>query len=126
MNWMPFAFLTHDPFASGLALLALVWFAAKIGGEVALRLGLPAVAGELGAGLGLAALHRSLPALPSAGESPELALLANLGVVVLMFSVGLESTVPQMLKVGFASLRVAVVGVLVPMGLGLAGAWQFV
>jgi len=42
---------------------------------------------------------------------------------VLMFAVGLESTVPQMMKVGLASLRVAVIGVVVPMVLGLAGAW---
>ena len=40
-----------------------------------------------------------------------------------MFAVGLESTVPQMLKVGAASLRVALVGVVVPMAAGLAGAW---
>lgn len=120
---MPFALLSHDPFASGLALLALVWLAAKLGGEVALRLRLPAVAGELGAGLALAALHQSFPAFPNLGQSAEAGVLANLGVVVLMFAVGLESTVPQMLKVGLPSLRVAIVGVLLPMGLGLAGAW---
>jgi Kef-type K+ transport system membrane component KefB len=37
--------------------------------------------------------------------------------------VGLESTVPQMLKVGIASLRVALIGVVLPMAAGLAGAW---
>jgi Kef-type K+ transport system membrane component KefB len=40
-----------------------------------------------------------------------------------MFAVGLESTVPQMLKVGAASLRVALIGVVVPLAAGLAGAW---
>jgi Kef-type K+ transport system membrane component KefB len=54
--------------------------------------------------------------------SPATELLGGLGVVVLMFAVGLESTVPQMLKVGLASLRVALIGVAAPMGAGLLGA----
>lgn len=120
---MPLALIVADPFASALMLLALMWVAAKLGGEVALRFKLPAVAGELGAGLALAALHRVLPRFSNLGDSPEVAVVANLGVTVLMFSVGLESTVPQMLKVGMASLRVAVLGVVAPMALGLAGAW---
>jgi Kef-type K+ transport system membrane component KefB len=40
-----------------------------------------------------------------------------------MFAVGLESTVSQMMKVGVASLRVALIGVALPMAAGLAGAW---
>ncbi len=119
---MPLALLATDPVAFSLLLLALVWLAAKLGGEVALRLKLPAVAGELGAGLALAALHHGFPAFPALGESAEVGVLASLGVVVLMFSVGLESTVPQMMRVGFASLRVALIGVVIPMGLGLGGA----
>lgn len=119
----PLALLVADPFASTLALLALVWLAAKAGGEIALRLKLPAVAGELSAGLALAAMHRAVPGFPDLGGSPGAEVLANLGVIVLMFAVGLESTVPQMLKVGLASMRVAVIGVLAPMAAGLAGAW---
>jgi Kef-type K+ transport system membrane component KefB len=87
------------------------------------RLKLPAVTGELAAGLALAALHRAWPLMPEVAASPAAELLGGLGVVVLMFAVGLESTVPQMLKVGLASLRVAVIGVVVPMAAGLAGAW---
>lgn len=117
------ALLVADPFAGTLVLLALVWVAAKLGGEVAQRLELPAVAGELSAGLALAALHRTYPAFPNVGAATEANVLANLGVIVLMFAVGLESTVPQMLKVGFASLRVAVIGVVAPMAVGLGGAW---
>jgi len=118
-----FAPVVADPFAGTLLLLALVWLAAKAGGELALRLGLPAVAGELSAGLALAALHRAFPLLPDLGRSPGADVLANLGVILLMFAVGLESTVPQMLKVGMASLRVALLGVAIPMLAGLAGAW---
>ncbi|MBI4913156.1 MAG: cation:proton antiporter [Acidobacteria bacterium] len=120
---MTLALLVADPFAGTLALLALVWLAAKAGGELALRLRLPAVAGELAAGLALAALHRGFPGFPDVASSPGAMVLANLGVILLMFAVGLESTVGQMLQVGLASLRVAVVGVLLPMGAGLLGAW---
>ena len=120
---MPFLLLMHDPLAGILMLLALLWLSAKVGGELALRLKLPAVTGELAVGLVLTALHRSWSAFPDVAASPATELLGGLGVVVLMFAVGLESTVPQMLKVGIASLRVAIIGVLLPMAAGLAGAW---
>jgi Kef-type K+ transport system membrane component KefB len=120
---MPLAFLMHDPLAGTLMLLALLWLSAKVGGELAIRLGLPAVTGELAVGLALTALHRAFPRFPDVAASPGAELLGGLGVVVLMFAVGLESTVPQMLKVGVASLRVALIGVLAPMAAGLAGAW---
>jgi len=120
---MSVGLLTTDAFAPTLLLLAMVWMAAKLGGEIALRLRLPAVAGELGVGLALAASRSFLPGLPDVASSPEASVLANLGVVVLMFAVGLESTVPQMMKVGWASLRVAVIGVVVPTGLCLLGTW---
>lgn len=119
---MTLALLVVDPFAGTLLLLALVWLAAKVGGEVALRLKLPTVAGELCAGLALAGLHQAFPRFPEVGASESVGVLANLGVIVLMFAVGLESTVPQMMRVGLPSLRVATVGVLVPMLAGLLGA----
>ena len=51
-------------------------------------------------------------------------LFSNLGVILLLFVVGLESSVEEMLGVGKVSLRVAVVGVVAPFLLGLgAGAW---
>jgi Kef-type K+ transport system membrane component KefB len=112
---------TADPFTPTLLLLAGLWLAAKLGGELAIRLRLPAVSGELGVGLALAALQPHAPWIPDLAGSPEATLLANLGVVVLMFSVGLESTVPQMIRTGLASLRVAVLGVLAPTALCLAG-----
>jgi Kef-type K+ transport system membrane component KefB len=120
---MPFAFLMHDPLAGTLMLLALLWLAAKVGGELAVRLKLPAVTGELAVGILLAVLHRMWPSFLDVAASPGAELLGGLGVVVLMFAVGLESTVPQMLKVGLAALRVASIGVVMPMAAGLAGAW---
>ena len=120
---MPLALLVHDPLAGTLMLVALIWLAAKLGGELAVRLKLPAVTGELAVGLALTGLHRVWPLFPNVAASPAAELLGGLGVVVLMFAVGLESTVPQMLKVGAASLRVALIGVAVPMAAGLFGAW---
>ncbi len=120
---MPFAFLVLDPLAGTLMLVALIWLAAKLGGELAVRLKLPAVSGELAVGLALTGLHRAWPIFPDVAASPGAELLGGLGVVVLMFAVGLESTVSQMMKVGVASLRVALIGVVVPMAAGLLGAW---
>ncbi len=119
---MTFALLAADAFPTTLGLLALLWLAAKLGGELALRLKLPSVAGELAMGLVLSALHRTSAPFPDVAANGAADLLANLGIVVLMFAVGLESMVPQMLKSGGASLRVAVIGVVAPMTLGLGGA----
>ena len=120
---MPLAFLTANPISGTLLLLAALWLAAKLGGELALRLKLPVVAGELGAGIALAALHAHFHSIPNVAASAEAELLGSLGIIVLMFAVGLESTVPQMMRIGLPALRVAVVGVIVPMIAGLAGAW---
>ena len=49
---------------------------------------------------------------------PYLDLLARIGVLILLFEVGLESTVGQMLKVGYSSLLVATLGVAAPFALG--------
>jgi len=134
---MPFAILVSDPLASMLLVLALLWLAAKLGGELAVRCRLPAVAGQIAVGVVLAALPRffsNLSSLPSwlgflkshdflhflnVAENPGAEVLSYIGIVLLMFMVGLESSVSQMMKVGWASTRVAVVGVIGPMALGL-------
>ncbi len=114
-----------DPVAPVLAALAVILVVAKLGGDLAERLGQPAVLGELLAGV-------VLGNLPLAGVSglqffttdPMLDMLARLGVILLLFEVGLESTVGQMMQVGLSSLFVAVLGVGAPFALGwLAGAW---
>lgn len=101
-----------------LALAALL-LAAKLGGHLAERLGQPAVLGELLAGVLLGNLDlagfgwfRALPA------DAALTGLAELGAVVLLFEVGLSSTVEEMKQVGWRSLIVAVLGVVTPWVLG--------
>jgi Kef-type K+ transport system membrane component KefB len=114
-----------DPVAPVLLSLALVLTGAKIGGELAVRLGQPAVLGELLIGV----LYGNLPLLGYSGleyleTDPSIDLIARLGVIVLLFEVGLESTVSQMLKVGGSAFLVATLGVAAPFALGWAvGVW---
>jgi Kef-type K+ transport system membrane component KefB len=108
-----------DPVASLALALVIVLAVAKLGGEVAVRLGQPAVLGELLAGVLVGNLSLvGFSTLDPLWTSPSLDMLARLGVLVLLFEVGLESTVGQMLKVGAPSLLVATLGVAVPFGLG--------
>lgn len=108
--------MTADPAAPVLLALSVILCAAKVGGHLASRTGNPPVLGELLAGVVLAnvagAPFRAL------AELPAIDILARLGVVVLLFEVGLESTVRDMLKVGFASFMVALLGVVGPFALG--------
>ncbi|MGZ3428428.1 MAG: cation:proton antiporter, partial [Polyangia bacterium] len=116
--------MAHDPVAHLLLSLALVLGAAKLGGELALRLKQPAVLGELIVGIVLGNLPlvgvHALAALP---RDPALDVMARIGLIVLLFQVGLASTIPQMLRVGVTSLAVALVGVLASTALGFAGAF---
>ena len=96
--------------------LAAILVAAKLLGELAERVGQPAVLGELAAGVLLGG--SVLGVVPSEGVSGELIhVLAQLGVVLLLFEIGLETDLREMFRVGTASLAVAVVGVIVPFGL---------
>jgi Kef-type K+ transport system membrane component KefB len=111
---------THiDPIASVVLHLAIVLVIAKLGGELAIRLGQPAVLGELLAGVvlgNLTLLH--IGWFETIEADPAIDLLARIGVLILLFEVGLESTVKQMLRVGVAAFLVAVVGVAAPFALG--------
>ena len=93
--------------------LVLVWVAAKVAGEGMERIGQTAVLGELLAGVligpgGLGLVH----------ESDALHALAELGVLILLFEVGLESDLNQLLRAGAQATLVAVVGVVLPLALG--------
>jgi Kef-type K+ transport system membrane component KefB len=99
--------------------LAIILTGAKLGGHLAVRLGQPAVLGELVAGVLLGNLPLlGVGALAFIAHDPNIEVLAQLGVLILLFEVGLESTVRDMLKVGFPSLLVAVLGVVTPFVLG--------
>ena len=97
-----------------LLLLAVILISAKILGELAERIGQPAVIGELLAGvlLGPSVVGLVDPTLPP------LHLIAEIGVVLLLFGIGLETDLKRLLSVGPAAFTVAVVGVLLPFVFG--------
>ncbi len=118
---------THaDPVTPIVLALAIILAAAKVGGHLAVRLGQPAVLGELVAGVALGSLDLAgVGWLRTIKADATVEILARLGVIILLFEVGLESTVRDMLKVGFTSVLVAVLGVAAPFALGWGvGAWM--
>ncbi len=106
-----------------LFLVALLITSAKLGGLVAERWRQPAVLGELLVGIGLGNV---LPGLLGAQGAelvradPTLHFLAEVGVLILLFDVGLESDLRALVRVGPSALLVALLGVVAPVGLGWA------
>ncbi|MDP2631244.1 MAG: cation:proton antiporter [Candidatus Uhrbacteria bacterium] len=105
--------------------IAVILFFAKIGGLVE-KIGQPAVLGELVIGvllgnLALIGIHTFDPIL----ENAIIKFLAELGVVILLLQIGLESNIGEMKKVGLPAFIVAVVGVVLPFILGtyVVGPW---
>jgi len=99
--------------------LTTILLAAKLGGDVMVRLGQPEVLGELCVGIVLGNLSLlGIEVFTFLREDTILAVLSELGVVLLLFEVGLHTTVPEMLKVGGSALLVATLGVIVPFFLG--------
>jgi len=115
-----------DAVTSLVLALAIILAAAKLGGHLAVRLGQPAVLGELVAGVMLGSVDLfGINWFRGIESDSTVEILARLGVVILLFEVGLESTVRDMLKVGPTSVVVAVLGVLAPFALGWGvGAWM--
>lgn len=99
-----------------LLVLAVVLAGAKIAGEIAERVGQPAVVGELLAGV---ILGPSVVGLVDPGL-PILHILAEIGVVILLFQIGLETDLRKLLSVGGTAAAVAAVGVALPFALGYA------
>jgi Kef-type K+ transport system membrane component KefB len=110
-----------DPVTPVVLALAIILAAAKLAGHLSVQVGQSAVLGELVAGVVLGNLDLTGVGWFAGIETdPTVDILARLGVVILLFEVGLESTVRDMLKVGRVSLLVAVLGVAAPFGLGWA------
>lgn len=136
--------------AGVLLTLVFIYFAAKLGGELCARVNLPPVLGELVGGVvvGVSLLH--LVVFPEAGidtsqsivvqlleataglqpdsvsavfggESEVISVLSELGVIILLFEIGLESDLKELLRLGPQAAVVAFVGVAVPFALGTTG-----
>ncbi|HEX8709656.1 MAG TPA: cation:proton antiporter [Pyrinomonadaceae bacterium] len=107
--------------------VAVILIAAKLGGEVFERFGQPAVLGELIIGILIGNLSLAgLTAAEPLKTDVIINALAELGVIILLFEVGLESNLGEMLEVGWSSLAVAVAGVVVPFLLGWGVAAYFI
>ena len=105
--------------AEFLVVFVIVLLAAKAGGEIFERLGQPAVLGELVFGILLGNLHLvGVRAAAGLAENSYLELAAELGVILLLFEVGLESDLASLLAVGRSAVAVATFGVIAPVLLG--------
>ncbi len=110
-----------DPIAPVFSGLIIILLSAKIGGEIFEKLNQPAVLGELIFGIiigNLALLSGGFLSLNHFVETEAIDILARLGVMILLFQVGLESNIKEMMKVGISSFIVAIIGVIFPMVLG--------
>ena len=136
--------------AGVLLTLVVIYFASKLGGEICSRINLPPVLGELLGGvlIGISAFRllvfpesgslaedsliismlRSTAGLsaesaPSvfAAQSEVITLLSELGVIILLFEIGLESDLKELIRVGPIAAVVAVVGVVAPFITGTVG-----
>jgi Kef-type K+ transport system membrane component KefB len=136
--------------AGVLLSLMVIYLASKLGGEVSKLVGLPPVLGELVSGVlvGVSALHllvfpdigvdasssvlmSTIQALMgTSGETLNyvfetqgeiISVLAELGVIILLFEIGLESDLKELQKVGYQAAIVAIVGVVAPFALGTIG-----
>jgi Kef-type K+ transport system membrane component KefB len=100
--------------SSILIALVAIFVTAKLFGEIAQRVKQPAVLGELIAGilLGGSALGVVDPA------DPVILTMAEIGVIVLLFEIGLETELASLVRVGSVATTVALAGVVIPFGLG--------
>jgi Kef-type K+ transport system membrane component KefB len=96
--------------------ILIVLVAAKVAAEVAERVGVPAVVGEIVAGI---LIGPSLLGWVGADDQV-LRTLGEIGVILLLLEVGMEMNLSELGRVGRASFTVAVIGVVAPLVLGIA------
>jgi len=101
-----------------LLFLIVIIAAAKVGGELAERLGQPAVLGELVVGVLL-----GLTPLRSAADSSAIVFLASIGIMLLLFEAGLDSELHEFPQVAVSATLVAMIGVFAPLVGGAAVAY---
>ena len=104
--------------AAILAMLVAIFVGTRLLGELAQRVGQPSVLGELIAGviLGGSVLGIVNPA------DPVIATMAEIGVIVLLFAIGLETELASLARVGTTAVAVAIAGVVLPFAFGYGSA----
>jgi Kef-type K+ transport system membrane component KefB len=98
--------------------LVLIFAGAKIMGEIFERIKQPPVIGEILAGILLGPYVFGLIHPSDVATSQIYHILAEIGVIILLFTVGLQVRVDEMMKVGVTSLIVATLGVILPFFFG--------
>jgi len=127
------ALLPLTAFAAGsgavgenLLWLALILMSARLFAPLAQRVGFPAVLGELllGVVLGNLALL-GIGLFDTIAKDPIIAFIAELGVIVLLLQIGLETRLADLVKVGARATAVGGVGIAIPFALGafVVGPW---
>ncbi len=106
--------------------LSLILCFSKLLSKLCEKLHLPQVVGLLLAGVLLGVVHSLTgQAVISDAAIAGLGFLAKIGVILIMFSAGLETDVRQIRAVGLPAVFITLAGVVVPMGLGFVVAWAF-
>ncbi len=108
------------PIAEILLSLIIIMVSAKVVGDLAERVGQPGVLGELIAGV---IIGESLLGLIHHEHTLE--FLAEVGVILLLFEIGLETEIKELIKVGIDSLLVAIGGIALPFAFGYAAMRAF-
>jgi Kef-type K+ transport system membrane component KefB len=113
------SFLSNiNPVELALLQLFVIFFLAKVAGEIFERLHQPAIIGELFVGIMLGtAYFSSQLELESSHEILE--VLSELGVIFLLFIIGLETKFSELRRVGKLAISVGILGVAFPFGFGL-------
>ena len=136
--------------AGVLLSLVVIYMASKLGGEICLRVNLPPVLGELVGGVLIGVSAFRLLLFPESGaeatdsllmqlisastyltpgqattvfnvQSEVISVISELGVIILLFEIGLESDLQELIRVGPKAAIVAIVGVVAPFTLGVVG-----
>ena len=106
--------------------VAVMLVVAKLGGELFARLRQPAVLGELAGGILLGSLSLfGVAWVDGLRADAVVSALAEIGVIILLFEVGLESNVREMVSVGWSSLLVSTLGVVATFALGFGASALF-
>ena len=106
--------------------LALILMSARLFAPLAQRVGFPAVLGELLLGVVLGNLTLfGIGIFDTIAQDPIIAFIAELGVIVLLLQIGLETRLADLVKVGARAAAVGGVGIVVPFALGAfaVGPW---
>mgnify|MGYP001765884983 CR=1 FL=1 len=130
---LPLALVATSAWAAGsgvvgenLLWLALILMSARLFAPLAERIGFPAVLGELllGVALGNLALF-GFHYFDKVAQDPIIAFMAELGVIVLLLQIGLETRLADLVKVGGRASLVGVFGIAAPFALGafVVGPW---